>query len=88
MLTTTASTGRHLSTDCLLQVRAHLRGMHDALAIDCPHCGAEIYDDAERCPECAKCLSDEEAPAKLPPLWILIGVAVCILIVVAWMLGG
>ena len=56
--------------------------------IDCPHCGAEIYDDTEQCPQCGKYLSDEGAPAKLPPLWILIGVAICVLIVVAWMLGG
>jgi hypothetical protein len=56
--------------------------------IDCPHCGAEVYDDAEQCPACGRYLTEEDAPAKLPPLWILIGVVVCILIVIAWMVGG
>jgi uncharacterized protein (DUF983 family) len=60
----------------------------DDATIACPHCGAQIYDDTEQCPQCGKYLSEEDAPAKLPPLWILIGVAICILIVVAWMLGA
>ena len=33
---------------------------HDA-TIDCPHCGKEIYEDAERCPHCERYLSDEDA---------------------------
>jgi len=56
--------------------------------IDCPHCGAQIYDNAEQCPKCGTYLANEDAPVKLPPLWILLGVAICILIVIAWMLGG
>jgi hypothetical protein len=60
----------------------------DDPTIDCPHCGADVYDDAEQCPSCGTYLSKEDAPAQLPPLWILIGVAVCILIVIAWAMGG
>jgi hypothetical protein len=54
--------------------------------IPCPHCGAEIYDDAEQCPACGEYLSDEDAPAARRPWWILIGVAICLAIVVAWSL--
>ncbi len=60
----------------------------DDTATECPHCGAAVYDDAEQCPACGMYLSTEDVPAKLPPLWIMIGAAVCILIVIAWMLGG
>jgi uncharacterized paraquat-inducible protein A len=63
------------------------QGDEDA-TIDCPHCRAQIYDDAEQCPECGRYLSDEDAPAKLPPVWILLGVAVCLLIVIGWLLVG
>lgn len=60
----------------------------DDTTIPCPHCGADIYDDAEQCPACGHYLTDEDAPAKPQPWWILIGVSICILIVIAWMLGG
>jgi hypothetical protein len=55
---------------------------------DCPHCGAAVYDDAEQCPACGKYLSREEAPSRLPPLWILVGVGVCLVIVILWALSG
>ncbi len=54
----------------------------------CPHCGEQIYDDAEQCPACGRYLSSEDAPARPRPWWILIGVAICIMIVIAWVLGG
>jgi len=55
---------------------------------ECPHCGAAVYDDAEQCPACGKYLSREDAPSRLPPLWILIGVGVCLVIVILWALSG
>ncbi|MEX2175533.1 MAG: zinc-ribbon domain-containing protein [Pirellulaceae bacterium] len=54
----------------------------------CPHCGEEIYEDAPRCPECGTYLSDLDSPTGRHPWWILIGVAVCLLIVLAWAWGG
>jgi predicted nucleic acid-binding Zn ribbon protein len=54
----------------------------------CPHCGELIYDDAERCPECGQYVSREDAPTSRKPLWILIGLVVCALVVVAWLLTG
>ena|GEM_PF-1146486 len=56
---------------------------------DCPHCGAAVYDDAEQCPACGMYLSEEDAaPTKLRPIWVLIGIVVCIVIAIAWVLGS
>ena len=60
----------------------------DNATIACPHCGADVYDDAEQCPACGQYLSQEDAPAKTPPWWILIGVAICLVIAILWMLGA
>jgi predicted nucleic acid-binding Zn ribbon protein len=62
-------------------------GEDDATTDECPHCGAAVYDDAEQCPTCGKYLSREDAPSRLPAAWILIGVAVCLVIVILWALG-
>lgn len=56
--------------------------------IPCSACGADIYDDAERCPECGHYQSREDAPRSQLPLWILIGIGVCLLIAIAWGLLG
>ena len=56
--------------------------------IPCPHCGEDVYDDAEQCPHCGQYLSEETAPRSARPWWILVGVAICIVIVVAWALGN
>jgi hypothetical protein len=60
----------------------------DDTTMPCPHCGEDVYDDAEQCPLCGQYLSREDAPAAARPWWILIGVAVCLVIVILWMLGG
>jgi len=54
----------------------------------CPHCGEPIYEDAEQCPECGCYLSREDAPASRKPLWIVIGLVICALIVAAWIFAG
>jgi uncharacterized protein (DUF983 family) len=54
----------------------------------CPHCGELIFDDAVRCPECGQYLSREDAPSLPKPAWILVGVAVCVVIVLVWILYG
>jgi hypothetical protein len=43
--------------------------------VPCPHCAADILEDSERCPECGRYLSKEDAPAgagKSAAWWVLI----------------
>jgi hypothetical protein len=55
--------------------------------IDCPYCGDEIHEDSPRCPACGEYLSAEDAPRERPPWWIVLGVAVCLLLVYLWTVG-
>lgn len=32
--------------------------------VPCPHCGKEIYEEAERCPACGSYVSEEDAPRR------------------------
>jgi endogenous inhibitor of DNA gyrase (YacG/DUF329 family) len=50
----------------------------------CPHCGKEIYDNAEQCPKCGKYVDDDSSPRR--PVWLIIGVILCLLIVIGWVL--
>ena len=59
----------------------------DEWAVPCPFCGEEIYEDAERCPECGRYLTKEDAPSGPKSWWIVAGVVICIAIVVAWAMG-
>ena len=54
----------------------------------CPHCGTDVYDDAEQGPACGQYLSREDEPRSSRPWWIVAGVAICLAIVILWMLGG
>lgn len=38
----------------------------------CPYCGADIYDDAVRCPVCERYLSDEERTTTNQSTWVVI----------------
>lgn len=55
--------------------------------IDCPHCGEEIYEEAQQCPHCGKYISREDAPAGRKPWWIVAGVVVCLYLVFRWIMG-
>ncbi len=50
----------------------------------CPWCKAQIHEDAEQCPSCGKYLSAEDAPPQPKPLWIVIGVGLCLYAVYRW----
>lgn len=50
----------------------------------CPHCGASIYGDSERCPICGEYLSREDTPWTPKPLWIVLGVAAGLYAVYTW----
>lgn len=53
------------------------------LTMPCPHCLGTIFDDSERCPHCGDYLSREAAPSR-PPLWIVLGVSIALIVVVRW----
>jgi hypothetical protein len=56
--------------------------------VRCPYCGKSIYDGAEVCPYCKSYVSAEDAPPSRKPVWLIVGVAVCIvLVVLAWVLA-
>jgi hypothetical protein len=59
----------------------------DEPTIACPYCGEEIYEDAPRCPACGQYVSAEDAPGARRPWWIVIGAAVCLLLVYLWTFG-
>jgi predicted amidophosphoribosyltransferase len=55
--------------------------------VPCPYCQAPIYEDRERCPQCGNYLSEEDAPAGRPPLWIVIGTVAALAVALLWVLG-
>jgi hypothetical protein len=60
----------------------------DEPTVACPHCRAEIHEDSQRCPVCGEYISTEDAPYQPKPVWIVIGVAVCLLLVYLWTVGA
>jgi predicted nucleic acid-binding Zn ribbon protein len=55
--------------------------------IPCPYCLRPVYEDAERCPACGHYLSreDRERPSR-HPWWLVIGVLVCLLVTLRWVI--
>ena len=60
---------------------------HKPAAKPCPHCGENIFDEAERCPECGEYISIEDMPAASKPLWIVLTAIVCLIFVLLWSCG-
>ncbi|MFO0949783.1 MAG: zinc ribbon domain-containing protein [Isosphaeraceae bacterium] len=58
----------------------------DDPTVPCPHCGRDIYDDSEWCPGCGRYLSREDAPGGGRPWWIVVGVVLCLMVVLGWVL--
>jgi hypothetical protein len=63
------------------------RDDEDDDTIPCPYCGHSIHEDSPRCPHCENYISEEDAPAR-KPWWLILGVAVCLLIVYMWIRQG
>jgi hypothetical protein len=59
----------------------------DDETVPCPHCGAAVYEDAERCPRCENYLSREEAPSTVP-LWVKLTALVCLGAAILWAIRG
>ena len=56
--------------------------------LPCPHCRAEIHEDAQRCPQCGEYISGEDVrPAARKPWWIIVGVLAVMYLVYRWTLG-
>jgi hypothetical protein len=58
----------------------------DEPTVPCPYCRRQIHEDAQRCPYCEQYLSDEDAPPARKPWWIIVGVIVCLLLVLRWII--
>jgi hypothetical protein len=58
--------------------------MSDDDTVPCPYCKADIYEDSLRCPRCGNYISAEDAPAGPKPLWIGIGIIICLVLVGLW----
>ncbi len=54
--------------------------------IPCPHCGESMLEDAEYCPSCDQWITDSHRRSQ--PLWIVIGIAVCLGIALTWIVRG
>lgn len=57
----------------------------DPATIECPYCGGNVTEESEYCPRCDRFLSNEDAPARRS-YWLVAGVVLLILLVVAGLL--
>lgn len=55
--------------------------------VDCPYCGEEMLEDSPRCSECGRYLSEEDRTPERKPSWIVVGVVLCVIIVLAGMVS-
>jgi predicted nucleic acid-binding Zn ribbon protein len=55
----------------------------DAMTVPCPHCGADVFDEADICPRCGNFMLQDEVKRSRRPrsLWLLVGVIVCLAVV-------
>ena len=40
--------------------------------VECPHCKAEVFEDAEQCPRCGNYLSREDTPVRRGGVWLIV----------------
>jgi hypothetical protein len=58
---------------------------NDETVIPCPHCGEEIFDDAEQCPACGSWITGDRRASTGKPSWfVLAGVIVALLAILTW----
>jgi hypothetical protein len=60
----------------------------ESVTIPCPYCRRQIHEDAERCPYCEQYISAEDSPALGKPWWIVLGVVLCLVILLWWVVAG
>jgi hypothetical protein len=53
--------------------------------IACPHCGADVFDDAEQCPACGSWITgDRRALAGKPSWFVVLGLVGVLLAILTW----
>jgi hypothetical protein len=55
--------------------------------VPCPYCKRQIHEDSPRCPYCEHYISEEDAPSKRKPWWIVIGALLGLYVVYRWIAG-
>ena len=53
---------------------------------ECPHCHEPVFDQAERCPHCGWYISEEDAPPRKWPAWVMVGFALALSVAICWAL--
>jgi hypothetical protein len=61
-------------------------GGEDDDTAECPHCREPVFDQAERCPHCGWYISEEDAPPRRWPAWVVIGFVLALGIAILWTL--
>ncbi|TWT85974.1 hypothetical protein Pla123a_07820 [Posidoniimonas polymericola] len=60
----------------------------EAELVDCPACGAAIYEEAEQCPVCGEYITHSTSPwAGKPGWWVALGMLGIIAMIVAMALS-
>jgi predicted RNA-binding Zn-ribbon protein involved in translation (DUF1610 family) len=53
----------------------------------CPHCGRDVYEQAERCPYCGQYISEEESSHRKARWIVIAAIATIAAIVLHWVFG-
>jgi len=56
--------------------------------VRCPHCRAEVAEDADRCPRCENYISGEDAPPEQRSRFVVVMMILALLIVAYWVARG
>ncbi|TWT29240.1 hypothetical protein KOR34_52950 [Posidoniimonas corsicana] len=60
----------------------------EAELVDCPACGAPVYEEAERCPVCGEYITHSTSPwSGRPTWWVALGLAGILAMIVVLALG-
>lgn len=61
----------------------------DPSTVSCPHCGQEVSEEAEWCPNCDQYISVARSLPNKKPIWLIVGVVVLLLLtLIGWLRWG
>ncbi|MGC3966821.1 MAG: zinc ribbon domain-containing protein [Pirellulales bacterium] len=60
----------------------------DVDLLPCPHCGAAIYEEAQRCPMCGEYVDAGASHAGRKPIWIVATLVLLVVMFVFFALNG